>query len=185
MKINSISLISAVALIAGATNANAGAIADFYVGGMVGAGGQTLFADNETKTKSAMLFGAVAGVDIPLVRIEAEYSYLNSSDLNTNAGMVNVFFKLPSTIVKPYIGAGAGMIFGGEHEYAPNTKQDLDSVVAYQAMLGATIDLPVMPFKFDIEGHALYAPDIYKIAGSNTTPDLLQYDVRLKIRFVF
>ena len=44
MKINSLSLISAVAVLATAS-ANAGTLTDFYIGGMMGAGGQTVFMD--------------------------------------------------------------------------------------------------------------------------------------------
>ena len=185
MKINSLSLISILTLIAGTATANAGMMADLYVGAMVGAGGQTLFTRDNSTTDSAMLFGANLGIDIPLFRLEAEYNRLHSADLDANTGMINAMFKVPSTVIQPYFGAGAGMVFHGEHKTENNVKFDIDSSAAYQAMLGATIDVLALPIKFDIEGHALYAPNIYKIEATNTTPDMLQYNVRLKMRYIF
>ena len=132
-----------------------------------------------------MLFGASMGIDIPLFRLEAEYNRLHSADLDTNTGMVNAMFKVPSTIIQPYFGIGAGLVFDGKHKPADNVEYNLDSTAAYQAMLGATIDVLALPIKFDIEGHALYAPNIYKIDATNTTPDMLQYNVRLKMRYIF
>ncbi|GEM_PF-591509 len=185
MKINSISLISVLTLLTGTASATAGVMADFYIGGMVGAGGQTIFTKDNDKTDSATLFGANVGIDIPLFRLEAEYNYLKSADLYTNAGMVNAMFKVPSTLIQPYFGVGAGMIFDGKHTPTTNIEYKIDSTAAYQAMLGATIDVLALPIKFDIEGHALYVPDIYEIPGTNTTPDMLQYNIRLKARFIF
>lgn len=181
MKINSLSLISIVSVLTCAS-ANAGVMADFYVGGMLGAGGQTLFADHHNETDASQVFGAIAGMDLPIFRVEAEYDYFNSSDLNTNAAMVNVYAKMPSTIILPYIGGGVGMVFGG-NQTIDSVEYNIDSTSAYQAMLGATIDILAVPLKFDIEGRILYAPDIYKI--DNATPDMLQYGVRAKARFIF
>ena len=185
MKIKSISLISVLTLLAGTASANAGVIADLYVGGMVGAGGQTLFDKDDNSTDSSMIFGANLGIDIPLFRIEAEYNYLKSSDLHTNTGMLNAMFKVPSTLIQPYFGAGVGLAFGGKHTPDTNVEYKIDSATAYQAMLGATIDILALPIKFDIEGRALYVPNMYKIETTHATPDMLQYDVRLKVRFVF
>ena len=181
MKINSLSLISIVSVLTCAS-ANAGVMADFYVGGMLGAGGQTLFADHHNETDASQVFGAIAGMDLPIFRVEAEYDYFNSSDLNTNAAVVNVYAKMPSTIILPYIGGGVGMVFGGNQTIG-SVEYNIDSTSAYQAMLGATIDILAVPLKFDIEGRILYAPDIYKI--DNATPDMLQYGVRAKARFIF
>ena len=179
MKINSLSLISVVAVLSGTGVANAGMLADFYVGAMAGLGGQTIF-DKENTTDYSKVYGAVAGVDIPVLRIEAEYNYLDSKDLNTNSAMLNLYAKMPSTIILPYIGGGIGMVFGGDHN-----GQDIDSVIAYQAMFGLTVDTEIMPLKFDIEAHTLYAPDIYKNDITTKTPDMLQYGVRAKMRYVF
>ncbi|MBR3510740.1 MAG: hypothetical protein IKN73_01615 [Alphaproteobacteria bacterium] len=187
MKKTSLSLISLFSVLTCAS-ANAGVIADFYIGGMVGAGGHTLFTKDSHESAPSRLIGAVAGVDIPVVRAELEYNYLDSSELSTNAAMLNIYAKMPSTLIMPYIGAGFGMVFGGEHKYdekGTEYKFDIDSTTAYQAMLGATVDILAVPLKFDIEGRALYAPDIYKISGTSTTPDLLEYNVRVKMRYIF
>lgn len=188
MKINSISLISIVSTMACASAANAGVIADFYVGGMAGAGGQTLFSDHKNVNDSSAVFGAVAGMDIPFFRVEGEYDYFNSKNLDTNAAMLNVYAKMPSTIIMPYIGAGIGMVFGGDYTVenaTTKTEYKIDSNAAYQAMLGATIAILAVPLKFDVEGRALYAPDVYSISGTDTSPDMLQYQLRVKARFIF
>ena len=81
-------------------------------------------------------------------------------------------------------GMAFGMAFGGNHTIE-DTKLDIKSTTAYQAMLGVTIDPVVIPFKFDIEGRALYAPDIYENPENGTKPDMLQYGIRAKARFIF
>ncbi len=184
MKINSLSVISILSILAGTATANAGVVADFYVGGMVGAGGHTLFTKDVHKSSSSRLLGAIAGVDIPVFRLEAEYNYIDSDELDANSAMLNAYFKVPSTLVMPYIGAGIGTVFGGKH-VVDNVKHDLDSTAAYQGMLGATIDILAVPLKFDVEGRVLYAPDIYKINETNVTPDLLEYNARIKMRYIF
>ena len=186
MKINSISLISVVSILSCMSAANAGVVADFYIGAMGGAGGQTMFMDHKNETNSSTVFGAIAGMDIPFFRVEGEYDYITSKDFNTNAGMLNLYAKMPSTIIMPYIGAGIGMVFGGEQKFTDtNTEYKVESTAAYQAMLGATIAILALPIKFDVEGRALYAPDIYTIPGTDTTPDMLQYNVRVKMRYIF
>ena len=188
MKINSISLISVVSTLAVASAANAGVVADFYLGGMVGVGGQTLFTSNTHDSTTSRLAGAIAGVDIPVFRIEGEYNYIDSDYLDTNSVMVNAYLKVPSTLVMPYIGAGIGTVFGGKYELTDagtgvKTRYDIHSTAAYQGMLGVTLAILAVPIKFDIEGRVLYAPDIYKI--DNTTPDLMEYNARVKMRYVF
>ena len=182
MKINSLSLISLVAALTTGVSANAGAVADFYAGAMIGAGGYTIKVDDHSKSDSSMLLGAVVGVDIPVFRIEAEYNYLNSSKLTGNTAMVNAYFKMPSTLIMPYAGAGIGMMFGSEYESSVK-KYDLDSVPAYQGMLGVTVDVPLLPFKFDVEGQVLYAPNVYD--KDSVDVDLLDYNLRLKARYIF
>ena len=184
MKINSLSVISVLSVLTCATTANASVVADFYIGGMVGAGGQTLFNKDTNKTSASRLLGAVAGVDIPVFRIEAEYNYIDSTSLNAQIGMINAYAKVPSTLIQPYFGAGIGTIFSGKHEIDTD-KFDLDKAPAYQGMLGATIDILAVPLKFDVEGRVLYAPDIYKVPGTNTTPDLMEYNARVKMRYIF
>ena len=186
MKINSISLISVISTLACVPAANAGTIYDLYVGGMAGLGGQTIFVDHDTTKDTSSVFGAVAGIDIPFFRAEVEYDYFNSENTNTNAAMLNLYAKMPSTVILPYIGAGAGMVFGGDYTVentGVKTEYKIDSTAAYQAMLGATIDVIAIPVKFDIEGRALYAPDFYK--DTTVKPDMLQYQLRLKARFIF
>ena len=188
MKINSISLISLVSTLTCASVANAGVIADFYIGGMAGVGGQTMFADHKNSSDASAVFGGIAGMDLPILRIEAEYDYFTASDFDTNAAMANLYAKLPTTIILPYIGGGFGMVFGGDNKITKDgvvTKYDIDSTVAYQAMLGATLDILTLPIKFDIEGRVLYAPNLYKIEATGSTPDMLQYNVRAKVRYIF
>lgn len=188
MKIKSLSIISVLSVLTCATTANAGVVADFYLGGMVGAGGQTLFANDTNKSSSSRLFGAMVGMDIPVFRIEAEYNYIDSNTISANIGMINGYAKVPSTLIQPYVGGGIGAVFSGKHTITNGgveTKYDMDSAAAYQAMLGATIAILAVPIKFDVEGRVLYAPDIYKITGTDTTPDLLEYNARVKARYVF
>ena len=182
MKINSLSLISVLSVLTFASAADAGVVADFYLGGMVGAGGQTMFTKDEHDASTSRLIGAIAGVDIPVFRIEAEYNYLNSSKLTGNTAMVNAYFKMPSTLIMPYAGAGIGMMFSSEYEKNA-TKFDLDSVPAYQGMLGVTVDVPLLPVKFDVEGQVLNAPNVYD--KNNVDVDMLEYNVRLKARYIF
>ena len=50
-------------------------------------------------------------------------------------------------------------------------------------MAGITLDLPVAPIKFDIEGRILYANNLYEIADKLV--DIMHYDARLKLRYIF
>ncbi len=169
------------ALIVSATGtANANMLFDIYAGGTVGIGAATIFADDHAHTDSAQSYGAVLGVDLPLVRIEGEYNYLSHKEMDMNIAMLNAYLKMPTALVQPYIGAGVGMIFDGDVD---NTDIKIDDKMAYKGMLGLTFDIPVLPFKIDAEARALYAPDIYKI--SDIKPDVLHYDARVKIRYIF
>ena len=190
MKINSLSLISVVSVLTCASTANAAVLADFYIGGMAGVGGQTTSAEGKHKTESSRVYGGIVGMDLPIFRVEGEYNYFDSSDLDTNAAMLNVYAKIPSVFVLPYLGAGMGVVFGGKQTFTEDgvkKEYSINSTSAYQAMLGATIDIFSLPIKFDVEGRILYAPDIYKIetATTTTTPDMLQYGVRAKMRYIF
>ena len=188
MKINSISLISLISILGCVASANASVVADFYIGGMAGVGGQTMFSDHKNKTEASRVFGAIAGMDLPIFRVEAEYDYFASSDFNTNATMLNLYAKMPSTVILPYIGGGIGMVFGGDYDTKVDgvkTKYNVDTTAAYQAMLGATIDVLTIPLKFDVEGRILYAPDVFNVTGTDTKPDMLQYNIRAKVRYIF
>ncbi len=155
-------------------SANANALWDLYAGAVVGVGGATMFADDNTVSNDANSFGAVVGLDLPIVRAELEYNYMTADDFHASLGMLNGYVKLSPTFIVPYIGAGIGVAANG----------DLDgSATAYQGMLGLTIDLEILPLKFDVEGRVLYIPDYMEFA--NTEPDMLQYEGRAKIRYIF
>lgn len=166
---------------AGAANANI--LFDIYAGATYGIGGYTVFIDDKHISDSSMSYGAVLGMDIPLFRIELEYDYLDTDDASMNLGFVNGYFKIPTPILKPYIGAGIGYTFSSKYEPKGMTKIDIDDTIAYQGMLGITLNLPVIPFNIDVEGRVLYTPNMFEIA--DTTPDLLQYEGRVKLRYVF
>ncbi len=159
-------------------NANANLLIDPYVGLTVGAGGAAFFADGDDETMSAQSYGAVLGLDIPFIRIEGEYNYLRGKESKMQIAMGNVYFKIPSVVVHPYIGGGVGTIFDGD---AYDIK--IKSTMAYQAMIGVTFDIPALPIDIDAEARALYAPDIYDI--NDIEPDTMHYDLRLKLRYVF
>jgi hypothetical protein len=176
MKSKTLKFLTALSVLSVATPAYSNILFDVYAGGSFGVGGYTLYTDGNDFSKSVQSYGAVLGLDIPMFRVELEYNYLNADDANLNLGFVNAYFKLPMPIVKPYIGAGVGTTFDSKFEPA-NLK--LDDVMAYHGMLGLTLDLPVVPFNIDVEGRVLYAPEIY------TNIDLLQYEGRVKLRYVF
>ena len=175
------SIILSAAAIGVSVPAIADPVWDLYVGATIGAGAETIFADDKNEINAAQSFGAMFGVDLPAFRFETEYNYLSEKrDLHAHLGMLNAYFKMPSTVIKPYLGLGVGLMFGGENE---NKHIDFDTTAAYQAMLGVTLDVAALPFKFDIEGRALYLPDIYKV--NDIQPDILHYEARIKIRYIF
>lgn len=182
MKFNHISILAAAIAMAGA-NANANMLFDIYAGATVGVGGATVFVDDSTTTKMAQSYGAVVGMDIPLARVELEYDYLDHKNANMQLGMVNAYLKMPTPILKPYIGVGVGSTFAGEYEMNSAVKVDIDNTIAYQAMLGLTFDIALLPINIDVEGRALYIPDVFEKWG--VEPDVLYYDVRAKVRYVF
>lgn len=183
MKIKSFAFFSVIVALICCNKANANPLIDVYVGGMYAVGGNTLIADDTDVSKSVSSYGAVFGMDIPLFRLELEYDYIDSDKITTNLGMLNAYFKMPTPMVKPYIGAGIGMTFDGNYAYADKIDFDTDDVVAYQGMIGVTLNLPVLPFNVDVEGRVLYAPDMIDVLNNNI--DMLQYDGRLKLRYVF
>lgn len=178
MKLNYLGILTAAALTVSGS-ANAASLFDFYAGAMVGVGGATVFANDADVSKSAQSYGAVIGFDIPVFRFELEYDYMHAAPIEMHVGMINAYAKMPLPAVKPYLGVGIGNIFSGTDE----DFMDIDSVAAYQAMLGVTFDIPVLPIDVDVEGRVLYAADIYDYHGLK--PDFLQYEARLKIRYVF
>ena len=182
MKLNSKIFLSTVlaTTIAGAAHANP--VIDVYAGGMFGVGGTAMYLDKHHQNEAAQSFVAVFGIDIPLLRLEAEYNHLVNDEFSTNDAMLNAYFKMISTMIHPYIGVGVGSVFGG-HIDDTNITYDIKSSVAYQGMLGLTFDILALPVNFDIEGRAMYAPNFVEIGTAK--PDMLQYDARLKVRYVF
>ena len=170
--------LGAAAVISG--SANAEFLWDMYTGVSMGIGAQTVFQPGRDDTHSAQSFGALFGADIPFVRTELEYDYLHEYDSRAHLGMFNAYFKIPELVIKPYVGGGVGFMFAGR-----DSEHDIkfDTTMAYQAMLGVTLDVPKLPFKFDVEGRALYVPDICTRDGG--TPDLLHYEARFKLRYMF
>ena len=183
MNIKTAMTLSAVSIILSTGAANANLLFDIYAGGTYGVGGYTLFADDDHISKSSQSYGAVLGMDIPLFRIEAEYNYIDTDNLSMNIGMINGYFKLPTPMVKPYIGAGIGTTFSSEFTPVAHTTIDIDDTIVYQGMLGVTLDIPVVPFNIDVEGRVIYASDL--IEYMNDTADVLQYEGRVKLRYVF
>lgn len=183
MKTKSFGILTATAIMLTAGAANANLLFDIYAGGTYGIGAHTLFVDDEHISKSSQTYGAILGMDIPMFRIELEYNYLDADKITTNLGLVNAYFKLPTPVFKPYIGAGIGTTFSGKYKPTNMPHIDIEDTLAYQGMLGITLDIPVLPFNIDVEGRVLYAPDMFEIANENV--DLLQYEGRVKLRYVF
>jgi opacity protein-like surface antigen len=157
-------------MLCAATPASAGIVIDFYAGLTGGMGGTWANSDNG----AGQSYGAVLGVDIPLIRAEAEYNFLNRQDMNVHVGMLNGYIKMPMPTIKPYLGGGVGQVFGGKlHSVS------LNSATAYQIMLGVQIDVPTTPLVFDAETRVLFAQDI--LPGV----ELTHWDARLKLRYMF
>ena len=182
MKLNStVILATAIILSAGAANANL--LFDIYAGGTIGVGATAKITNDHFYDHGATAYGAVFGIDIPLFRIEGEYNYLNGHDTTMNLAMVNAYFKVPTPILKPYFGAGLGTTFESKYnpEFGPHI--NMDKSITYQGMVGITLDVPIAPIKLDIEGRILYANNAYEIA--NDMVDILHYDSRAKLRYIF
>jgi len=150
--------------------ARAGIVIDFYAGLTGGMG--AMWADSNSHSSQA--YGAVLGLDIPLIRAEGEYNYLRGGGMNIHLGMLNGYLKMPTPVIQPYMGVGVGQVFGGTAN-----KFNIQSTTAYQAMIGVQIDMPATPVLFDVETRALRASDI--APGVN----LFVWDARLKLRWMF
>lgn len=181
MKLKTAGVLTAISVMFMGANANASNVLyDFYAGATIGVGAISQFGAHNNKTENAQSFGAVLGLDIPVLRIEAEYNMSNNDILKMHTAMANLYLKMPSTVVHPYFGVGVGGVFGGN---VKNANIDLSHGAAYQGMLGLTFDVPVLPIKIDAEARAVYAPDVYNT--SDGKPDVLQYEGRLKLRYIF
>ena len=181
MKLKTAGVLTAISVMFMGANANASNVLyDFYAGATIGVGAISQFGAHNNKTENAQSFGAVLGLDIPVLRIEAEYNMSNNDILKMHTAMANLYLKMPSTVVHPYLGVGVGAVFGGSVDISG---VDIDNGAAYQGMLGLTFDIPVLPIKIDTEGRVLYAPDVFQVGDQK--PDLLQYDARIKLRYIF
>ena len=181
MKLNYTSFLTAGALMFMGANANANIIYDWYIGGTAGFGGMALYSDHHDSNHAAQSYGAVFGISLPIVSFEAEYNYLTSKRVDMHMAMGNAYVKLPGLIVvNPYIGVGVGMMVDAKTDYY---NINFDTSIAYQGMLGATFNIPTMPIKVDVEGRVLYTPEIY--SKHNIEIDAMQYDARVKLRYVF
>lgn len=179
MKLKYGAMLGAALIAFSAADARANLLFDAYIGATAGVGGVSTFIDHDTHSDMAQSYGAVIGLDIPLVRIEGEYNYLSDKDIKAQIAMANAYLKMPLILISPYIGAGVGMTFdddAGHHI-------DIDSTIAYQGMLGVTFDIPVLPFKIDAEARALYIPDAFSVDSHDA--DILHYDIRAKLRYIF
>lgn len=179
MNIKSFTIFTASAVMLSAGAANANILFDIYAGGTYGIGGHTLFTKSDDISKSSQSYGAVLGIKLPLFRLELEYNNLDADTINLDTGFVNLYFNIPSPIIKPYIGGGIGYAFDSTYEPKNSPKITTDETVTYQAMFGLTLDLPAIPFDIDVEGRVMAAPDLM------TDVDLLQYEGRAKIRYIF
>ena len=183
MKLNSAAFLTTAAIMLSGTHANANLLFDIYAGATAGFGASGKFIDSKYHEHSAQSYGALFGIDIPLFRVEAEYNFLNDHDTKINLGMVNAYFKFPTPVFKPYFGGGLGTTFASKYEPSVGSGITMDNSVVYQGMAGITLDLPMAPIKFDIEGRILYANNLYEIADKMV--DIMHYDARLKLRYVF
>ena len=94
--------------------------------------------------------------------------------------MGNAYVKfLGAAVVNPYIGVGVGMMVDADTDH----DIDIDPSIAYQGMLGMTFNIPALPIKIDLEGRALFMPDLFKIGDEDVS--VLHYDGRIKLRYVF
>jgi hypothetical protein len=156
-------------------------LVDMYVGATGGIGSQRYIVDGVMSpignfNKSATSYGALIGLDVPVVRVEAEYNKLDTKALKTNLAMANVIFKLlPTPVVTPYLGIGAGMQFNGSMETV-----DSDNNWAAQGMLGLTFSIPATSMKIDAEARAVYMPDVFE-----DCLNIIHYEGRIKIRYQF
>ena len=182
MKVKTPAIITIVALTLGTTIAHANLLFDTYAGATYGIGGHTIFTDNTHISASSNTYGAVFGIDIPLFRLEMEYNRLDTDTLKSNLAMANGYFKFPTPIAKPYLGVGFGIAFNNKYDTTQPHIKTKDKL-AYQAMIGITLNMPVIPFNIDIEGRILYSPDMLTI--SDTDSNLLQYDGRIRLRYTF
>ena len=163
------------------------AVVDIYAGASASLGGSvtTMPGDLSNITNRANSFGAMVGADIPFFRIEGEYNYLMTQNLNIHAAMANAYFRfLPTPLMRPYVGVGLGTVLGGTVGDTGDISSQQNSM-AYQGMAGMTFDLVGTPLLMDVEGRVFYAPNVYEAPMGIGDIGFMQYDLRAKLRYVF
>lgn len=181
MKLNYTSFLTASFLAIVGTNVNAEMLYDIYAGAVAGFGGMEMFQENHNRDWSAQSYGAIFGIDLPVVRFEAEYNYLDSERVDMQTLIGNAYVKIPGLmVINPYLGIGFGMMFNATTNYY---SVELEPAIAYQGMLGTTLNIPALPVKIDIEGRILYMPEVY--SKHDVEINAMQYDARVKLRYIF
>lgn len=183
MKLISIAFLTTAGIMLSVTSTNANLLFDVYAGATAGFGATAKFVASDYHEHSAQSYGAVFGIDLPLFRVEGEYNYLDGNDTTINLGMLNAYFKIPTPVFKPYFGAGIGTTFKSDYQPAGQPHIRIDDAITYQGMAGITLDLPFAPIKLDAEARILYANNAYEIADKMV--DIMHYDARLKLRYIF
>jgi len=173
-----ICLSAALLLAFGAAEAS---LLDIY-GGVTGSVGNSVTflprADGGKFKEHSNSFGAVVGVDIPLLRVEGEYGYMAGKDLGLSALMLNGYLKAPIPYVKPYAGVGIGSVLGGKVG-----GDDAKASSALQGMAGIQFEIPKTSLFIDFEGRLFYAFAVREILDHDI--GFYQYDWRMKVRYAF
>ena len=167
-------------------------VMDVYAGATGGFGyksNRALFEDPAaSEDRSASSFGVVAGIDIPVFRVEAEYNYITSYAGDMGLFLVNGYVKAPIPMIKPYIGMGIGTLAGPGEAYfsSASFSGEAEEVFAIQAMAGVQIEIPATKLFVDLEFRPMYLDGVYKVVGETETQNrgFWHADVRLKVRYI-
>ena len=160
-----LSLIALTAILASAaTPATAGFYGSLGVGTTVDT--EIENASGELSIDSDMGYAIAVGYEVPLLplRVEVESFAMrsqggdNSTTEHTVDGlMLNAYAGLPIPIVQPYIGAGFGEAKSGYSDDTSSMSTGYHS--AWQAMIGAELSLPLLPFSVGLEYRYLNTED--------------------------
>ncbi len=139
------------------------ASAEFY--GAIGAGsnlssdinvsGQGV--DLDLSTDPGVAASLAVGYQIPSwwhIRAEAEYLFIGANiknhpvsdamQLRTQGGMLNAYIPIPIPVVQLYAGAGIGYMMATGYDKNADIGNTSDFKVAYQAIVGVEIEMPVI-----------------------------------------
>ncbi len=161
----------------------------FYVGGSFG--GSNAKADGvdfDSGEGSAFSIYAGFGIPLPLIPIRAEVEYFNLKstedtigDIKTSGAAANAYIGLPLLpILKPYVGFGLGYM-----------KQDIDGLsessdwkVVPQYMIGADLDLPLIPVAGGVE-YRYISTDFENsaVSGGKYDSDIHSFLVKARYKF--